>query len=376
MSWQRLRSLVRREVLATFRDPFTVTILIAVPLAALLMFGYVLATDVRHLALGVYDADGSVVSRRLVAELAVNETFDVRRYARRDALDRALVSGEIAVALVVPPDFARARRGGTPDKPPEVQVLYDGGETALAGNAEGFLRAQLAAAVRDWLAVRDGSTRAPPPTGVTIVSRALFNPRLDGKPFMIAGTFGFVLSFLTVLITAVTIVNERVTGTFEQLQVTPATGLEILLAKILPLGAMFAVDVVIMVVVAGVVLHVWPAGSIVFFVAVSAFYVLVSLALGLIVSATSATAAEAVQKSVLFSVPLVQLSGFAFPIRNMPLVVRWIAEAFPATHYIRVSRAIYIRGAGPTDVLSELALLGLFGVLLVAYALRSIETRG
>jgi ABC-2 type transport system permease protein len=139
---------------------------------------------------------------------------------------------------------------------------------------------------------------------------------------------------------------------------------------------MFAVDVVIMVVVAGVVLHVWPAGSIVFFVAVSAFYVLVSLALGLIVSATSATAAEAVQKSVLFSVPLVQLSGFAFPIRNMPMVVRWIAEAFPATHYIRVSRAIYIRGAGPTEVLSELALLGLFGVLLVAYALRSIETRG
>ena len=376
MSWQRLRSLVRREVLATFRDPFTVTILIAVPLAALLMFGYVLATDVRHLALGVYDADGSVVSRRLVAELAVNETFDVRRYARRDALDRALVSGEIAVALVVPPDFARARRGGPPDEAPEVQVLYDGGETALAGNAEGFVRAQLAAAVRDWLAVRDGTDRAPPPTGVTVVSRALFNPRLDGKPFMVAGTFGFVLSFLTVLITAVTIVNERVTGTFEQLQVTPATGFEILLAKILPLGAMFAVDVVIMVVVAGVVLHVWPAGSIVFFVAVSAFYVLVSLALGLIVSATSATAAEAVQKSVLFSVPLVQLSGFAFPIRNMPLVVRWIAEAFPATHYIRVSRAIYIRGAGPTEVLSELALLGLFGVLLVAYALRSIETRG
>ena len=375
MSWQRLRSLLRREVLATFRDPFTVTILIAVPLVALLMFGFVLATDVRHLPLGVHDADGSVVSRRLVAELAANQTFDARPYATRAGLDRALVSGEIAAALVLPPRFARARRGGTPDDPPEVQVLYDGGETALAGNAEGFMRAQLAAAVREWLAAGDGTDRAPPPTGVTVVSRALFNPRLDGKPFMVAGTFGFVLSFLTVLITAVTIVNERVTGTFEQLQVTPATGFEILLAKILPLGAMFAVDVVIMVVVAGVVLQVWPAGSIVFFVAVSAFYVLVSLALGLVVSATSATAAEAVQKSVLFSVPLVQLSGFAFPIRNMPLVVRWIAEAFPATHYIRVSRAIYIRAAGPTEVVSELALLGLFGVLLMAYALRSIETR-
>ena len=120
-------------------------------------------------------------------------------------------------------------------------------------------------------------------------------------------------------------------------------------------------------------LHVWPAGNVLFFVLVSAFYVLVSLSLGMIISATSATAAEAVQKSVLFSIPLVQLSGFAFPIRNMPLLVRWVAEVFPATHYIRVSRAIYLRGEGPLALLPELALLLLFGAVLMAYALRAIE---
>src|SRR5204862_6718179 len=133
------------------------------------------------------------------------------------------------------------------------------------------------------------------------------------------------------------------------------TALEILLGKILPLGAVFTLDVVLMIVVAGLVLQVWPAGSIVFFVLVSAGYVLISLALGLIFSATSATAAEAVQKTVLFSIPLVQLSGFAFPIRSMPRVVRWIAEIFPATHYIRISRAIYMRAAGPVALLPELA---------------------
>jgi len=251
-----------------------------------------------------------------------------------------------------------------------VQVIYDGGEAVLAGNAEAFVRSLIAAT---------GAAVAPSARdagGVDVTTRALFNPRLDGRPFMVAGTFGFVLSFLTTLITAVSIVNERLTGTFDQLQVTPATSVEIFLGKILPLGAVFAFDVVLMVVAAGLLLGVWPRGNLPFFVLMSSGYVLISLALGLIFSATSSTAAEAVQKTVLFSIPLVQLSGFAFPVRNMPLVVRWIAQVFPATHYITVSRAIYIRAAGPLAVLPELAILAVTGVALVALALRTIEARG
>lgn len=383
MTWRRLRTLMRREVLATFRDPFTVTVLIAVPLAALLVFGFVLSTEVKHLGLGVLDADQTDTSRRVVADLAATGTFDTRAFTTRPALEHALVSGVIGAAVIIPPDFERSRRAQPPGStPPQIQVIYDGGEAVLAGNAEGFLRSLVGATAVELHAEEAPPRRGPPlptapaaRTGIDVVSRAAFNPRLDGKPFMVSGTFGFVLSFLTVLITAVSIVNEKLTGTFEQLQVTPATALEILLGKILPLGGMFAIDVVLMTLVAGFTLQVWPAGSLVFFVVVSSFYVLVSLALGLIISATSATAAEAVQKSVLFSIPLVQLSGFAFPIRSMPQVVQWIAEVFPATHYIRVSRAIYLRGEGPLALAPELALLGLFGVLLMVYALRTIEAR-
>lgn len=366
MSWRRLRTLLLREVRATLRDSFTVTVLVTVPLAALLAFGFVLSTEVHGLRLGVLDAADTAASRRLVAELAAGGTFAVRRYPTRDALERAMVGGAVSAGLVVPPDFDRAldRRG----PPPEVQVLYDAAEAVLAGNAEGFLRSLVAATGAELV-------RAGAPPGVAVVERALFNPRLDGTPFMVAGTFGFVLSFLTTLITAVSIVNERLAGTFDQLQVTPATALEIFLAKILPLGAVFALDVVLMVVVAGLALGVWPQGSVLAFVGVSAFYVLTSLALGLLISATSVTAAEAVQKTVLFSIPLVQLSGFAFPIRNMPTVVRWAAELFPATHYIRVSRAIYIRGEGLLPLLPELGLLALFGAGMVALGLRSIGRR-
>jgi len=346
MSWRRLRTLIVREVRATLRDRFTLITLVAVPIIALLAFGFVLSTEVKHLRLGVVDGSASAASRRLVSELAAGGTFDPIPFGSREAAERALVGGEISAALVIPPDLERGladrMQGG---EVAAVQVIYDGGETVMAGNADAFLRALLTASERELVAAdprhdeeaaaaQEVAAGAPRPEGrgVTVVTRALFNPRLEGVPFMVAGTFGFVLSFLTTLITAVSIVNERLTGTFDQLQVTPASALEILLGKLLPLGAVFALDVVLMLLIAGVVLGVWPAGSVTFFLIVSTFYVVTSLSLGLIFSATSATAAEAVQKTVLFSIPLIQLSGFAFPIRNMPLGVQRLAQAYPPKH--------------------------------------------
>jgi ABC-2 type transport system permease protein len=173
----------------------------------------------------------------------------------------------------------------------------------------------------------------------------------------------------------VSVVGERASGTFEQLQVTPATSLEIVLGKLLPLGAVFVLDVALMAAIAGIFLGVWPRGSIVFFLAVSSVYVLISLALGLLISATSHTAAEAVQRSVLFSIPLVQLSGFIFPVRNMPAWIQFFPKLFPATHYIAVSRAIYLRGEGPTGLWGELAFIVVGGVVLIALAVRSVEAR-
>ena len=378
MNRRRLWTLLRREVQATFRDPFTVTILVLVPIFALAMFGFVLATDVKHLSLGLFDAARSRASRQLVADLAANGTFDVRDYPSPDAIGDALVSGAISVGVIVPPDFDDdVRRSGSGNDAPRIQVLYDGGESALAGNSEAFLQGLLRATGQTLGDAGEQPNRlaAGGQGGIGVVARAVFNPRLDGVPFMVAGTFGFVLSFLTTLITAVSIVNEKLQGTFEQLQVTPATSLEILLGKLLPLGAIFAFDVVLMVLTAGLVLGVWPEGSALLFIAVSAFYMLMSLALGLIFSATSATAAEAVQKTVLFSVPLVQLSGFLFPIRNMPHVVQWIAAMVPATHYIAISHALYLRGEGLVGIFPDLAFLLVFGAALIAYALRAIEAR-
>ncbi len=378
--WRRLRTLIHREARATLRDPFTVAMLIAVPIGALLIFGYTLAVDVKELALGVHDASGTAASRRLVAELAANGTFAPRRFATRERLERALVAGGISVAVIIPPDFDRQLRdeaaGG---RAAEVQVLYDGGETVVAGNAEAFLQGIAAATgsalVRNERIGAAAMPRVAGTRGIRVVSRVLFNPTLNGVPFMVAGTYGFVLTFLTTLITAVSIVNEKLSGTFEQLQVTPATSGEIVLGKILPLGAVFALDVVLMVLISGMLLGVWPAGSLVFFIGVACFYVLISLALGLIFSATSATAAEAVQKTVLFSIPLNFLGGFIFPVRNMPVFFRELSRLLPATHFIAISRAIYLRAAGPLALLPELTLLAAFGVVLMSIAFRTVAKR-
>jgi ABC-2 type transport system permease protein len=374
--WRRLRTLIQREVRATLRDRWTVTMLIAVPLGALLTFGSIVSTEVNDLPLAVHDAGDSPASRRLLSELRATGAFTARRYATREALEQALVSGSTNVAIIIPPDFERAlARRTSGGEPPEIQALYDGTETVLAGNAEAFLRAIVARAGARLRFV-DTSTHAPGgASAIRVVMHGLFNPEFDGVPFMVAGTYGFVLTFLTTLITAVAIVNERVTGTFEQLQVTPATSAEIVLGKILPLGAVFAADVTLMLLMGGVFLGVWPHGSTLFFIAISSFYVLVSLALGLIISATSATAAEAVQKTVLFSIPLIFLGGFLFPIRNLPLAFRWLSELFPATHYIRISRAIYLRGEGPLTLATEIGMVALIGIVLMTIAFRTVEAR-
>ena len=370
MSWRRLRALLIREVRATFRDRFTVTILIAVPIAALLLFGFILTTEVKHLSLGVLDAAQTANSRRVVAELAAQDSFDPIVVSTRGEIEQMVGSGRIAAGIVIPPSFdrdlERLRRGG-PE--PEIEVVYDAAETVLAENAEAYIRGYVAATSRGL--VEPGAT--PPPVSLSV--RTLFNPTLDGTAYMVSGTYGFVLSFLAVLITAVSVVGERATGTFEQLQVTPATSVEIVLGKLLPLGAVFALDVALMALIAGFFMGVWPVGSLVFFLVVSSIYVLISLALGLLISATSNSAAEAVQRSVLFSIPLVQLSGFIFPVRNMPEWLQWFPKAFPATHYIAISRAIYLRGEGAATLWPELLFILGGGVVLIALAVRSVGAR-
>ena len=383
-SARRVRTLALREVRATLRDPFTIFVMITVPLVSLLAFGSIVSTEVHGIRLGVFDGASSALSRRLVAELTAADAFKAVIIHRREEIEEAMIGGKIGAAVIIPPDFERARmRSAGGDEPAAIQVFYDGAEPVLAGNAEASLRgivesllAQAAPAL-PGVSVAATVTAAPMPRsrGIRATVRPVFNATLDGRPYMVAGTFGFVLTFLTTLITAISIVNERLTGTYEQLLLTPATPLEILLGKMIPLGVVFSFDLLLMMLAAGVFFQTWPEGSALLFWAVASFYVATSLSLGLIFSATSETAAEAVQKTVLSSIPLIQLSGFIFPVRNMPEPVRSLAKLIPATHFIEVSRAIYLRGEGVVELWPEIGIVVVMGLGLVLLALRTLEAR-
>jgi len=374
-SARRLRTLMLREVRATLRDPFTLFVMITVPLGSLLAFGFIVSTEVHHIRLGVFDGSSSELSRRLVAELSATDTFDPVIFRSRLEVEEAMIGGDVGAAVVFPADFDRARlRGGVGDEAAQIQVFYDGAEPVLAGNAEASLRGIVESALAATAPNAEGAAIVRS-NGIHATVRPVFNPTLDGRPYMVAGTFGFVLTFLTTLITAISIVNERLTGTYDQLQLTPATPLEILLGKMVPLGAVFSFDLLLMMLVAGVFLGTWPEGSALLFWLVATFYVATSLALGLVFSATSATAAEAVQKTVLSSIPLIQLSGFIYPVRSMPTVVGWVSQLIPATHFIEVSRAIYLRGEGIVDLWPEILIIVAMGIGLIAMALRTLESR-
>ena len=208
------------------------------------------------------------------------------------------------------------------------------------------------------------------------MTRALFNPTLDGTPFMVAGTYGFVLTFLTTLITAVSVVNERLAGTFDQLQVTPATSAEIVLGKILPLGAVFAGDVVLMLLVAGLVLGVWPLGNPIFFVLATVSYVLVSLVDGLdpLRDLGDGRGGRPEDGPLQHPADLPRRLHLPGPQHadRLPLASR---RCCPATHYIRMRAPSICAARDRSQLLPELALLALFGAVLLLIAFRTVESR-
>jgi ABC-2 type transport system permease protein len=350
--------LVRRERRELLRDPTSLAILLALPLVSLVVFTFALATDVRDMRLAVFDAADTPQTRAVVQAIRATGYFDVRRTPSLAALRADLAAGAVSGAVLIPPaaEARRAERGA----PPQLQLLLDGSQAVLAANANALLTATAAQAGGDE-------------TGrVRLVERALYNPGLDSAHYMIPGLLGYVFTFLTILVAAVSIVRERVGGTFEQLMMTPVQSHEIVAAKLAVLGVALLIDEAIVMVVGGLGFGVWPRGSALLLIAVTALYLLMTLAIGLVISAGSRTPDEAVQKSLVASTPLINVSGLVFPVTSMPYGFQMFAKALPVYHYLRTSRAIYLTGAGPREIAGHVAVIAAYLVVLGAVLLRRL----
>jgi ABC-2 type transport system permease protein len=359
-----------KELLQLRRDRMTLAMMVALPLLQLILFGYAINTDVRHMPTLVYDQDRSAESRDFAASMAATGFYDlvgdVRSYAD---IERALRRGEARVALVVPPRYGASLRGG---KPARLQLIVDGSDPQTVASATNTASAMALARSSEILLGKlagIGSTQAFQP--IELEPATWYNPEIRTAVYVVPGLVGVILTMTMVMLTAMAVARERERGTLEQLIVSPVRPIEIVLGKIAPYVIMGYVQMTIILLAGRLIFHVPFQGSLPLLYALAFVFIAANLAIGLFFSTIARTQQQAMQMSFFFLLPNILLSGFMFPFEGIPRPAQIPALALPLTHFLRIVRAIALKGGGFEDIYAELIwLTAILGVLVTLSALR------
>ncbi len=353
-----------KELVQLRRDRLTLAMMVAMPVMQLLLFGYAINTDVRHMPTVVYDQDRSSESRELARALEATRFYDVIGEVRDyHEAARALRSGRARVALVVPPDYAADLRRG---RHTTVQLVVDGSDPQTVASATNTAAALVAARSASLVAARLGS--GPQMEPVTLETSTWYNPDLRTAIYIVPGLVGVILTLTMIMFTAMAIARERERGTLEQLIVSPVRRVELIIGKIIPFVAMGYVQMTLILVAGHIVFDVPLTGSLALLYALAFVFITANLALGLFFSTLAQTQQQAMQMSFFFLLPNILLSGFMFPLEGMPVPAQWLATVLPLTHFLRIVRGIALKGAGFADVVQELVWLGSILVALITLA--------
>ena len=367
MNLERLGAMVRKEFVQMRRDPTTLRLMLAVPVMQLLIFGFAVRTDVRNLPTVIFDQSRTQESRSFVQSLVATDNFlvksEVHSYA--EAVE-AVDAGRARAAVVFPPDYARSLKRG--DTAP-IQVLVDASDPTASQSA--IAAAQLVGQRTNMRLVSLRAGAAGNPTTqlpVDVRVRPLYNPALANAIFIVPGLIGMILSNTLIIITALTIVRERETGTLEQLIVTPLAKWEIMLGKIAPYVLVGYMQLTIVLVVGYFVFHVPIRGPLLALYGASFLFIVASLGLGLFVSTLGRNQAQVMQTAFLFLLPNILLSGFMWPREAMPAAARYVGIFLPLTHYLRLVRGIVLKGNGLTELWPQLLALAVFAFLFFMFS--------
>ena len=352
-----------KEFVQLRRDRFTLAMMVALPAVQLLLFGFAIQTEVRHIRTLVLDESKTPESRALVRVMTNTGNFDfVGTVASRAEIADRIGRGEAGAALVIPPAFmADLRRGRTA----EAQVIVDAADpmsssAAMSGAAQ--------AAQARALELADPRGAAHPPLEVRI--RPWYNPGLRSAVYIVPGIVGVLLSMTMVMITSMAVVRERERGTLEQLVVTPISRTGLMLGKLIPFLLIGYVQMTVVLLLGRLVFDVPFRGSLVALYVITLAFIVANLGLGLLLSTAVRTQTQAMQLSFFFLMPNILLSGFMFPREAMPAPAQWLGALLPLTYYLRILRAILLKGVGTAQVWPEsLALVG-FALVLVALSVR------
>ena len=372
--WKRIREIVRKELRQTLREPRMRVVLFIPPLIQLIIFGYAVNLDVETSRIAWMDQDRTPASRELFEAFAGSGRFQVLAAPSRESeVEELLDHGRVHAVVRLLPGFGRDIARG---KTTSVQVLLDGSNSNTASIVSAYASGVIAAygnrvRVRQQRARlvaftgRTGEPVAAAPLPLEIRTRVWFNPDLRSRNYYVPGVVINIITLVTIMLTAMAIVREKEIGTMEQLLVTPIRPVELMIGKTLPFALVGLFDLVLVTVVALVVFRIPFQGSPLLLLASALLFLLTTLGIGLFLSTISQTQQQAMMASFFFFMPAFMLSGFAFPIRNMPVPVQMLSYLDPLRYFMEISRNIFLKGTGIAVLWPQMLALLVFGVTIL-----------
>ena len=371
--WERILTILRKEFRSIFRDPRMRMVIFGVPVLQTLIFGYAVTMDVRHVRLVVVDRDNTAESRRLVSRFTGSEYFSaVLRTAEEGEAARLLDAAEASAILRVNAGFEEALRGG---RRAAVQLTVDGSDSNTARLVLNYSSAIAATFDADVLAERATRVTGVPPRvpGVELRPRAWFNENLESRNYFVPGVMAILVMLISLMLTGMAIVREKEAGTIEQVMVTPIRRSEFILGKCAPFAVIGFVDVALVTAVGVYWFGVPIRGSFVLLLGATTLFLLSTLGIGLFISTVSGTQQQAMMTTFFFFFPAMLLSGFIYPIANMPEVVQWLTYANPLRYFLVIIRGVFLKGVGLDILWPQLAALLALGLGVMAFAISRLR---
>jgi len=375
MNFTRLAAVARKEIVQIRRDTRSLIIVLIMPVILVLLFGYGVNLDLKHLPVYVYDQDGSQQSQDLLKRFQASDYFEIERAVTNYAeLSRAIDDGRAKMGIVIPWDFSQRLHDG---RSVQVQALVDGSDDNTANVLIGYSQAVVQGYSSDiqfeWLQARGQIAQASP---VGVETRTWYNEDLESSAFIIPGVLALVMSVIGSFLTSLTIAREWERGSMEQLISTPVTPLEIMLGKLVPYFVIGMFDVIVCALIALYWFEVPFRGSFLTLVVSSAMFMVVVLSLGFFISVIAKNQLAASQIALLATfLPAFLLSGFLYAIEQMPIVLQWITRVLPARYYVSVLKKVFLKGTPTTLLYPDLLPLAIFALVLAVVATRSFHKR-
>jgi ABC-2 type transport system permease protein len=374
--WKRIRVILRKEFIQMLREPRMRFLLFLPPIIQLVVFGYAVTLDVDHARIAWMDMSNTPASRALRARFEASGRFDVVALPESQAeVQRLMDRSEVHAAIAVLPGFARDLARG---KTAQVQILLDGTDSNTASLVSAYAAGVVSAFSDDIaqdpegnrqrirIAARSPSGRRISAGGPVVPStRVWFNPDLRSRNYFVPGVAANILLMVTLMLTAQAIIREKEIGTMEQLIVTPVRPIELMLGKTLPFALVGMVNMLLVTGAALVIFRIPFRGNFFLLMFCSLLFLMTGLGAGLFLSTISSTQQQANMGSFFFTTPAFMLSGFTFPIRNMPLAVQYLTYLNPLRYFMEIVRGIFLKGVGVSILWPQMLILAVYGTTIL-----------